>query len=305
MLNAFQTPIIIQEKLPTAEELLQRKTEKRALQFIGISAGLIMAYAGTCLNLLAELLEDGSRLAALVGPYSAYDPFLKWIGTGQFLAAGMTYFVTRAATNDRLASNIYKRLNGILALYGLLSFLLGTSMIRKANMTATPTIDITFRLAWWMLLSVATILHSLKGYAVGVNKGWVFQEQLDRRKEFWKDWCTQTKSMMKDVLPLSPPPQNLEAMVYWAASVTLASLTAAAIFQSTTSSSVLKLAQCGLLAPLTGVVVILKDAADRGSLEGTTFIGLSYLSSVVSAFVSGKCCTVCIVQNGSHIYHWP
>lgn len=75
LLNAFQTPIIIQEKLPTAEELLQRKTEKRALQFIGISAGLIMAYAGHVSTYWPSSSKTAAVWQRLSGPIPLTIPF--------------------------------------------------------------------------------------------------------------------------------------------------------------------------------------------------------------------------------------
>ena len=194
------------------------------------------------------------------------------------MPAGVSYIMSGASTNDRLASDTYKRLNLALLEYGLIGLSI-ISLGKGGN----------------KLLSVAYILsviNSLKGYAYGVL-GW---DKQSTETTLLKDLMNGTKDMIKGFLSM---PKNVKAAGYLFATFFVAFLKLEKLWEiikfiqanSITSELAMSLARFNRLAFLTLMVYTLKNAADRDRLNGGTFIKLNYLCSVAMgiqcAFNSG------------------
>lgn len=192
---------------------------------------------------------------------------------GPLMAAGMAHILSGASQKDRLSSTTYKRLNIVLAKYGAIGLLV-SALSRKSSSAFWY---------FWTTLSFVTMVNSIKGYGYGV-KGWKLEGGMRVIKD---DLWSQIKNTAKSIF--SPPP-NLQSMVYICATGTVLTLSMKELFEASKllslalGSESLKivphLSRCGRLLLLTGASFTLKDAADRGHLEGTTFIELNLLSSL-------------------------
>jgi hypothetical protein len=208
--------------------------------------------------------------------------------SGHVLAAGLAYILAGAAKNDRLKSDTYKRLNLGLVLYGAV----GLSMVGLSS---------SFRLPIYVIPPLLAFINSIKGYAYGAM-GW------DKKSgKIISDLTEGTKSTFWGMLTI---PKNVKALGYSSATLMMGiwkieqlvkfvqqALKGAngmiisdisGLYYTATRDIFLlciatSLARVGRMALFTTVLYTLKDAADRGRLEGTTFIGLNFLSSLTFA----------------------
>lgn len=195
-----------------------------------------------------------------------------FFGVGPFLQAGIAYILKGAAENDRLSSDTYKRLNLAVFQFGLISLLAGIKM--KTN----PILAI---------LSIIAMINSVKGYGYGL-KGWELRPACAK-----EDLLNGIKSNLSCMTKIS----NIKSAGYWAATVAMVSMTAAKayealnLFMVSSGNSFLLGTRLFRLAKFTLFSVImftLKDAADRGRLEGTTFVELNLMAAVSYASWAGK-----------------
>jgi len=129
--------------------------------------------------MVTSYLAVGLRSIAKVG---LTNSIIHMIGGYIVMPAGVSYIMSEAATNDRLGSDTYKRLNLALLEYGLIGLSI-ISLGKGGN----------------KLLSVAYILsviNSLKGYAYGVL-GW---DKQSTDTTLLKDLINGTKETVKGFL---------------------------------------------------------------------------------------------------------
>lgn len=226
--------------------------------------------------MMITYLAVGFRSIAKVG---LTPSIVHMLGGYIVMPAGVSYIMSGAATNDRLGSDTYKRLNLALLEYGLIGLSI-ISLGKGGN----------------KLLSVAYILsviNSLKGYAYGVL-GW---DKQSTETTLLKDLMNGTKdNTIKGFLSM---PKNVKAAGYQVATYFTAFLKLEKLWEivkfiqanSITAELSMSLARFNRLAFLTLMVYTLKDAADRDRLGGGTFIKLNYLCalamSIQCAFNSG------------------
>eukprot|EP00978_Attheya_sp_CCMP212_P044063 scaffold299225_cov59-Attheya_sp.AAC.2 len=215
------------------------------------------------------------------------SPFQSYFVAGPLLAAGMAHTLADAALHDRLSSDTYKRLNLFLGTYyGLVNLIL--SSMTKRQFGSNPF------WSFWTITSFITCVNCIKGYGYGV-KGWKLEG--DTLPLVKKDLAEGMKYTFQSLVSI---PKNAQSAGYWIAMGTVASLKMKKLVEiiglllvvSSTSTSTswgmvaTRLSRYAKLALLTGVMFTLKDAADRGRLNGTTFIQLNLLSSYVFGSMS-------------------
>lgn len=205
-------------------------------------------------------------VAAETGLFSAVilvksrNPFYS---VGPLLASTVSYILLGAAVHDRLASDTYKRLNLTLFAYGLVALPAGILM-------KFPPI--------WTISCLIAMINSVKGYGYGL-KGWELGPACAK-----EDLLNGIKSNLKTIIKLP----NLKSAGYLAGTVTLSTLVVTKIME------IVKIIQTGggsymlgqrifrlsMFMILNVIMFTLKDAADRGRLEGTTFIQLNAVTSI-------------------------
>jgi hypothetical protein len=184
--------------------------------------------------------------------------------TGPLLVSGVSYIMIGAAENSRLSSDTYKRLNLSLLEYGIVGIFAGFCM------KLSPL---------WALTCLIAIINSIKGYGYGV-KGWELGPG-----DIMKDIIDGSKSNQKVFTKLP----NLKSAGYILATGTVGILKfktildVIKIIKSNGATYLLgtRLFRLAKLIMLTNVMFTLKDAADRDRLEGTTFIELNFLATII------------------------
>jgi len=203
---------------------------------------------------------------------------LQFVASGYTLIAGYAYILASAVKGGRLSSDTYKRMNLSLIVYGLLNCV---------SWKFTWVVDTVQRFPLLLLWApFLTTVNAIKGYTygvLGINKAGKASILGDL-----KDGITST---MKGYLAL---PKNLQAAGYLGATYMFTMMTVAKLVEIlrllnhgasglTVCSRVTRLAR---YTSMTTVLYTLKDAADRGRLNGTTFIELNMLSSFTLAILA-------------------
>jgi hypothetical protein len=193
--------------------------------------------------------------------------------SGHVLAAGLAYILVGAAQKeDRLKSDTYKRLNLSLVAYGAV----GLSMVGLTSQFRTPM---------FVLPPLLAFINSIKGYTYGAL-GW---DKKSKSGKIVSDLMEGTKSTLLSMLTI---PKNIKALGYLGATLMVETMKIHKLVEivqlaqagANRLTIAIMLSRFGRLALFTTVLYTLKDAADRGRLEGTTFIELNLLSS--SAFAA-------------------
>lgn len=191
------------------------------------------------------------------------NPSGAFIAAGPFLASGIAYILVGASANDRLSSDTYKRLNLALGQFGLVGLLArGIVTTQKSLFIAT---------------SFVAMVNCIKGYGYGL-KGWEL-----KKASAVQDLIDGTKTAAATVTKIP----NAKSLGYLGATLTLAPILVLNFWNSVKFAFARSdlayaayLFRYKKLLLLTVAAFTLKDAADRGRLEGTTFIELNFMSCV-------------------------
>lgn len=211
----------------------------------------IVTALGICYNGIGGPIGLGLPLYAASGPY---------------LAAGISSTLESAASAGRLGSDTYKRLALFLTEFNLCGL---TTILLAIGGT-------TLRQQLFYVLSLASFLSlspTLAGYKNGEGK--LFGDIGGVIKEFFT--C-----------------KNLNGFIYLGGTWFVAALKVLKVVDivnlitegNPAKTLATRAVRLGRLALLTGTMLVLKSAADRDRLEGTTFIDLNILSSIVFGTMS-------------------
>lgn len=195
-------------------------------------------------------------------------------GGGTFTMAMLLSILKGAAANDRLSSDTYKRLNLSVVAYALLQLLL----------PVTGWVDRLF----FKLPALLALVNGVKGYGYGVL-GW------DKSKDKSTILTDIKEGFSASIKSLST--YNKQSVGYVVGTAFLAAMGAVKVLElikvllfpgaDAANKSIMILSRVSRIARLglmTSIMYTLKDAADRGRLNGTTFVQLNYL--MTAAFLT-------------------
>jgi hypothetical protein len=246
-----------------ANNSLEKKVEgrkKRLLAGYDLSATVFLAAS------LLHLFKRGFH------SWSLYYIF----GGGTFTVATTLYILKGAASHDRLNSDTYKRLNLSVISYSLLQLLMPVT-----------SFGISEKL-FFKGPALLALVNGMKGYGYGVL-GWDKSKGNSAIMTDIKEGVLSTIQGMTKI--------KTKSIGYWIGTVLLGimsafkakELLALLLFPNpetpTTPIMLLsRISRFARLGLLTSVMYTLKDASDRGRLNGTTFVQLNY--TVSAAFLT-------------------
>jgi len=237
-----------------------------------------LLYAGYRATAVSYVLAGGWAMMKTSGGVNAVSSFYTFL-SGPIVAATLSYILSGASQNNRLASATYKRLNLLLIQYGAIGLIL-------AGLLRPP--------AWyvWACISFVSVINAIEGYGVGV-RGWNLEGDMALVR---KDLVQQVKNTVQRICFI---PSNLQSAEYWLCSVAVSSLAVSNLlvmiqylvdrrraYPVTTMARLLS--HFPQLVLLAGTCLTLQDAAERGRLQGTTFIQLNFLSAFVFGAMAGR-----------------
>lgn len=240
-----------------------KENSKEEAKVAGRKKRVLMGYQ----VIMAAHVLLGARILSVAGPSV---PVLVGLATNLALPIGVSYILRSAASNDRLSSDTYKRLNLTLLSYGLLSMV---TLALKPTRRGSPLLYLPFALA---------TINSVKGYAYGVL-GW--DKKNPDGTSLVQDFSSGVVSTVKGVVSL---PKKFRSIFYLVACLGIGYQNLLQIVK------ISKLLPGGgsSLAPLISelsrgsflwvILYTLKDAADRDRLTGTTFVQLHYLAALAT-----------------------
>ena len=201
---------------------------------------------------------------------------LAYFSSGNVLAGGLALILKDAAVNDRLRSDTYKRLNLFTAWYGFLMSIITVKIFKPPQLL--------------LVTNLIAMVNSIKGYGYGA-KGWTLREGVP----FSEDLVQGVKSTIRGMFRTFP--KDVKSAGYLLGTAVAKTLTIFKFIEiiniflgggdSITFLSATRLHRCSKLCLLSVCMYTLKDAADRDRLDGTTFIQLNFLSSLVWASMLG------------------
>jgi len=241
--------------------------EKMAKKVVGRKKRVVVGYT------LASILYLLTTVRAILPQVNQLSVgMIAYASCGSVLASGLAFIQKGAAENDRLRSDTYKRLNIFMAWHGFLM-----SIITLKAFGPDP---------FALMTNVIAMVNSIKGYGYGA-RGWTLREGVP----FVEDLTQGVKNTVQGMIGSFP--QNMKAAGYFLGTATAGTLKVSKsievsklLLQSGGSISFLvgtSLFRCTKLGMLAVCMYTLKDAADRDRLNGTTFIQLNFLCSLVWA----------------------
>jgi CDGSH-type Zn-finger protein len=228
---------------------------------------VLIGYYATSITYLVY----AARYLAISGAQS----FPVQVASGYVLAAGIACILASAVRGGRLSSDTYKRLNLSLLGYGLLGGV-GWGLVQLSHTRAEFVSPL-------LLAPFFATVNAIKGYTygvLGINKA--------GKASILGDFKHGVTTTAKGYLAV---PKNAKAAGYLGATWMLTIMKLAKLVETVrlihggasgliVYSRVSRFARYTIMA---SVMYTLKDAADRDRLDGTTFIELNFLSSVVLA----------------------
>lgn len=191
---------------------------------------------------------------------------------GPLLISGFSYILTDSATNNRLSSDTYKRLNLALGT-GILVSSIGSFLMRSVSIE--------------LLFAFVGFVNAIKGYGYGLRT-WELNDACAK-----EDIAKGIKDSIFSMLKI----KNVNSALYSLSTLTIGTMVvlkmtevAQLIFSNSKGFQIgTRLYRLAKLILMSVVTFTLKDAADRDRLKGTTFIELNYLISFIFLTLSGKC----------------
>ncbi len=196
------------------------------------------------------------------------------VTSGYVLTAGLAYILASAVQGNRLSSDTYKRLNLSLLHLGIMG-IVGWGLVKLGD--TVPGFTPMF------IPPLFAMINGIKGYGYGV-----LGYDKSGNTALLTDFSTGVKSTIGGILSL---PKSAKSTGYLAATYMVTTMKAAKllevfrlILEGADGLTVFtRLSRYARYSMLSTVLYTLKDAADRGRLEGTTFIELNFLSAAVLA----------------------
>lgn len=223
---------------------------------LGYQVGFILYLVSSVLNLVRRGFQ----------PFSLYYVF----GGGSFTVSMLLYILKGAASNDRLSSDTYKRLNLSVIGFALLQLLLPVHHWIEGLVFKLP--------------AFVTLVNGVKGYGYGVL-GW------DKSKDK-STIMTDIKIGMISIIQGAGVVKQ-KSIGYVIGTAFLGVMTAVKALEllkililpsgEAVSKSYMvlsRMSRLGRLGIMTTIMYTLKDASDRDRLTGTTFVQLGYLMTV-------------------------
>lgn len=205
------------------------------------------------------------------------QPFAVQVASGYTLASGISYILASSVKGNRLSSDTYKRLNLSLMEYGILGCI-GWGLVQFGEIVPgfAPLLAAPF---------LATV-NSIKGYAYGV-----LGVDKTSTASISGDFYHGVISTIKGYFTL---PQTFKGAGYLIATWTLTGMKVVKLTEilrliaegANGLTIYTRISRFARYAMVSTVLYTLKDAADRGRLEGSTFIELNVLSSGVLAVLA-------------------
>lgn len=183
--------------------------------------------------------------------------------SGPLIASGLCYILNGAAENNRLASDTYKKVNIVMAKYGLFGFAAGILM------SLSPA---------WNLACVITMINSTKGYGYGL-KGWELKEVSAK---------DDLVSMIKDTVTSMTKADSIKSKGYLITSIVMLVVTIGKFLEimnlvvSKSGGNMIgtRMFRFTKYMLFTLLMMVLKSASDRNRLEGTTFIQMNMMAAI-------------------------
>mmetsp|Transcript_23113 Transcript_23113/g.64498 ORF Transcript_23113/g.64498 Transcript_23113/m.64498 type:complete len:353 (-) Transcript_23113:217-1275(-) len=253
---------------------MQQKMEDRKIRLM---VGYLTIVFFNFVSLIATTAAAGEAVPTVA--------FMGYFASGPILYSALAYIMSRAARFNRLSSPTYKRLNLMLGQAGVVNLIM-CSLLDK-----TPK--------FMLITSVLTIINSIKGASYGVQ-GW------NKKCGTTADIFSETFDLFKSDLLGFFQVKNPVAAVYTVAAsfmVVLKTAKLVEVFQYASPSFdafmvATRLSRYARLACMSGVLITLKDAANRDRLKGNTFIQLNAVMSLAFGTMGAYLCTGGVKANG-------
>lgn len=235
-------------------------------------------------------LTMGYKLASFAYVASTVVSLLTWggisssslyyvLGGGPVTAAVVLYILEGAASNDRLNSETYKRLNLATIAFSLVQLAMPTNGLPLMS-----------RLAF-KVPGLLGFVNGIKGYGYGCL-GW---DKSEAKSVVLKDFTGGIGSTIQGMTVLKP-----KSAGYFLGTLMLGSMSlikakelatmwlvpSASPTPATVLSVFVRLSKMARLGFMATIMYTLKDASDRDRLSGTTFVQLNYLAAAAFASIT-------------------